>query len=194
MKRLVTQFDNGLSGVAIATPTCSSCCCCCCCLATSIASSSLLARRVRVETLRKKIVGSASLTALAALFIPVTGVLVYAVYKLINLSQKCMVSTINYGTPTSYGGVQSYSYPVCTRPAYSAIPILSFVMPVLVLTYIYTRAKMQKPLLRGFVVTIFIGILMAAEAWGGALLILTGVGGIAYLISIPFLIGIINVY
>jgi hypothetical protein len=45
MIKLVTQFDNEKSRMALATPTCGACsCCCCCCLISTLAVSAVSAR------------------------------------------------------------------------------------------------------------------------------------------------------
>jgi hypothetical protein len=184
MKRQITQFDNDRTNATIATPTCSSCCCCCCCLTTTLASSTILARRINKEAREKRIKDPVGLTLLAALFLPVIGVITYLLIFAINSNfGKCIQQTYDNGL----GGTDSYQY--CSTPGttpYIIIPIVLLVA-IFVLSYLYVRVKMGKPVLRAVIVTAIVATAFVAEGIGGAMLILTGVGGIVYLIAIPFL-------
>jgi len=71
------------------------------------------------------------------------------------------------------------------------IPI-ALVASILVLSYLYARVKMGKSILRAVVVTLIISVAFTVEFFGGAILILTGVGGIVYLCLIPFLYGAVQ--
>ena len=190
MKALQTQFDNKRLSNAVATPTCSSCCCCCCCLATSIASSSLLAQRISKEGKKHQVINRHMLTVLAALFVPITGALVYFGFWTLNLLlRSCTERSYEFS-----GYLGNEGYKVCTNPgATSTIPLL-IIAPFLVLLYLYARVRIEKPLKRAALVTALIAIAFTAEFFGGAILILTGVGGIIYLIMIPIIVGWISVW
>ncbi|MCA9332410.1 hypothetical protein KDA00_00895 [Candidatus Saccharibacteria bacterium] len=189
MKALRTQFDDMRLSNAVATPTCSSCCCCCCCLATSIASSSLLAQRIAKEGERHDVFNRHVLTILATLFVPIVGVLVYFGFWTINtLFSTC--TTHNYSGLYRRGA----TYEVCTNPGSAAILPLLVIVPFLVLFYLYARVRIENPLKRALLVTAIIAIAFTAEFFGGAFLILTGVGGLAYLIMIPIIVGWISVW
>ncbi len=186
MKALQTQFDGKRLSNAVATPTCSSCCCCCCCLATSIASSTLLAQRIAKEGEQHKVMNRHLLTILAALFVPVVGILVYFGFWTINLvAHRCTLIT---------GDIGSSPYTVCTTPGSAWVIPLLIVVPLLVLTYLYARVRVQKPFIRAIMVTALIVAAFIGEATGGAMLILTGVGGIVYLILVPVVVGWITVW
>jgi hypothetical protein len=184
MKRQITQFDNDRNNATVATPTCSSCCCCCCCLTTTLASSTILARRVNQDTRQKRIKDPVGLTILAALFLPVIAGITYLLTFAINKDfGRCIQQSYDNGI----GGTNSYQY--CSTPAsnlYILIPI-ALIVAILVLSYLYVRIKMGKPVLRAVIVTAIVATAFVAEGVGGAILILTGVGGIIYLIAIPFL-------
>jgi hypothetical protein len=60
--------------------------------------------------------------------------------------------------------------------------------------YLYARVRIEKPVKRAALVTTLIAIAFTAELFGGAALILTGVGGIAYLIMVPIVVGWITVW
>jgi integral membrane sensor domain MASE1 len=188
MKRQITQFDNERSSASVATPTCSSCCCCCCCLTTTLASSTLLARRINQEAKQKKIKDPIGLTLLAALFLPVIGALTYLLTFAINKDfGHCTQQTYTY----SFG---SSSYQFCSNPAnnlYVIAPI-AILVSIFVLSYLYVRVKMGKPVLRAVIVTAIVAAAFVAEGIGGAILILTGVGGIIYLLLIPVLFGAVQ--
>lgn len=190
MKALQTQFDDKRLSNAVATPTCSSCCCCCCCLATSIASSTLLVQRVAKEGEKHQVFNRHLLTVLAALFVPITGALAYFGFWTIDvLLRACTDQT--YEFPGSLGNDH---YTVCTNPGAAwTIPLL-VVAPFLVLLYLYTRVHIKNPLKRATLVTALIAIAFTAEFFGGAALILTGVGGIVYLIMVPIVVGWITVW
>lgn len=190
MKALQTQFDDKRLTNAVATPTCSSCCCCCCCLATSIASSTLLAQRIAKEGERHQVFNRHMLTVLAALFVPIVGALVYFGFWTINmLLRTCTEHTYQFSS--SYG---PDSYTVCTNPGAASIIPLLIIAPFLVLLYLYARVHIEKPVKRAALVTTLIAIAFTAEFFGGAALILTGVGGIVYLIMIPIVVGWITVW
>jgi hypothetical protein len=184
MKRQITQFDNDRNNATVATPTCSSCCCCCCCLTTTLASSTILARRINQEARQKKIKDPVGLTVLAALFLPVIAGITYLLTFAINKHfGQCIQQTYDNG----FGGNNSYQY--CSTPAsnlYVLIPI-ALIVAILVLSYLYVRVKMVKPVLRAVIVTAIVVSAFVAEGVGGAMLILTGFGGIIYLIAIPIL-------
>jgi hypothetical protein len=189
MKALQTQFDDKRLSNAVATPTCSSCCCCCCCLATSIASSSLLAQRIGKEGEKHQIHHRHLLTVLAALFVPIVGALVYFGFWTINtLLQTC--TQHSYSSPV--GGQATYT--VCTNPGSSWIIPLLIIAPLLVLWFLYSQVKIAKPLGRAVLVTMLIAVAFALEFIGGAMLVITGVGAVAYLILVPVVIGGISVW
>ncbi len=188
MKALATQFDNKRLSSAVATPTCSSCCCCCCCLATSIASSTLLAQRIGKEGEKHQVFNRHLLTVLAALFVPIVGVLVYLGFWTINkLLRTCAEHSYH-----SLVGQESYT--VCTNPGAGWIIPLLIIVPFLVLLYLYTRVHIKNPLKRAALVTALIAVAFTAELFGGAVLITTGVGGIVYLVLIPIVVGWITVW
>lgn len=190
MKTLQTQFDDKRLSNAVATPTCSSCCCCCCCLATAIASSTLLAQRVAKEGEKHQVSNRHLLTVLAALFVPITGALVYFGYWTINL----LLRTCTDRTYEFSGSLGSDHYTVCTNPGPAWIIPLLIIAPFLVLLYLYSRVRIENPLKRAILVTALIAVAFTAEFLGGAALILTGVGGIVYLIMIPIVVGWITVW
>lgn len=190
MKVLQTQFDDKRLSNAVATPTCSSCCCCCCCLATSIASSTLLAQRVAKEGEKHQVFNRHLLTVLAALFVPIVGVLVYLGFWTINLLLRTCTEH-SYQFSSSLG---RESYTVCTNPGAGWIIPLLIIAPFLVLLYLYARVRIENPLKRATLVTALIAVAFTAEFFGGAALILTGVGGIVYLILVPIIVGWITVW
>ena len=176
MKKRVSQFDNDKHLATVATPTCSSCCCCCCCcLASTLSSSTILARRVHRETKEKKIKSPITLVVLAALFLPVIILIAWGLHSLINSAfEECTQETI---------------YTVCNAPANSLLlPILGLVS-ILILGYIYIRAKMPKPWLRATLVTFIVWGAIAIEAILVGMLILNtaGIALMPYLISVPFI-------
>jgi hypothetical protein len=189
MKRQITQFDNDRNNATVATPTCSSCCCCCCCLTTTLASSTILARRVNKEAREKRIKDPIGLTILAALFLPVIAGITYLFTFAINKNfGQCIQQTYNYGLSDS----NSYQY--CSTPGsspYILIP-LAVLVSIFVLSYLYVRVKIGRPVLRAVIVTAIIATAFVAEGVGGAMLILTGFGGIIYLISLPILFGAVQ--
>jgi len=189
MKALPTQFDNKRLSSAVATPTCSSCCCCCCCLATSVTASTLLAQRIAKEGKKHQVFNRNVLTVLAALFVPIVAALVYFGFWTINmLLRRC--------TDRTYGisGYSDQHYTVCTNPGAAWIIPLLIIAPFLVLLYLYARVRMRNPLGRATLVTALIAVAFTAEFFGGAILILTGVGGIVYIILVPVIIGWITVW
>lgn len=188
MKALQTQFDNKRLSNAVATPTCSSCCCCCCCLATSVAASSLLAQRIRKEGAKHQVPNRHLLTVLAAFFMPVVGVLAYFGFWPINRFLNQLLSTC---TEHSYS---DRAYTVCTKPGALAIGPLLLIVSFLVLWFLYTQVRIEKPVKRAALVTVLIAIAFTAELFAGANLIHTGVGGIAYLIMIPIIVGWISAW
>jgi hypothetical protein len=143
-----------------------------------------LARRINKEAREKRIKDPIGLTLLAALFLPVIGAITYLLIFAINSNfGKCIQQTYGNGL----GGADSYQY--CSTPGtspYIIIPIVLLVA-IFVLSYLYVRVKMGKPVLRAVIVTVIVATAFVAEGIGGAMLILTGVGGIVYLIAIPFL-------
>jgi hypothetical protein len=184
MKALQTQFDNQRLSSAVATPTCSSCCCCCCCLATSVAASSLLAQRVGKEGEKHQIEHRHLYTVLAALFVPIVGLLVYLGFWTIN-------SFLSSCTNRSYSdGGEIYS--VCTNPGAATIWPLLFIVPMVVLWFLYSRVHIEQPVKRAAWVTALIAVAFTVELFAGAVLILTGAGGIVYLILVPLIVGWIS--
>lgn len=185
MKRQISQFDTGRLTVAVATPTCSSCCCCCCCLTTAVASSSILTKRIATETKANNISNRKSLLAISALFVPISVAVGYFGFWLINI----VASTCTTKTYESYGSGPANTYEICTNPAANfALPIV-IISPFVVLTYLYTRAKIPHPKRRAILAMIVIAVGFAIEFFAGAAMIL-GSAGILYLISIPFLWGL----
>ncbi len=190
MKALQTQFDDKRLSNAVATPTCSSCCCCCCCLATSIASSTLLAQRVAKEGEKHQVFNRHLLTVLAALFVPIVGGLVYiGFWTISSLLKTCTEYSAQY-----YGSANNDSYTVCTNASVAWIIPLLITTVFLVLLYLYARVRIKNPVQRATLVTTLIVIAFTIEFFGGAILILTGVGGIVYLILIPIVVGWITVW
>lgn len=190
MKALQTQFDDKRLSNAVATPTCSSCCCCCCCLATSIAASSLLAQRVGKEGEKHQVHNRHLLTVLSALFVPLVGILVYLGFWIINsLLKTCTEKTYEFSS--SYG---PDTYTICTNPGAASIIPLLIIAPMLVLWFLYSRVHIEKPVKRAVLVTVLIAIAFSIEFFAGAFLILTGIGGIVYLIMVPVIIGWISVW
>jgi hypothetical protein len=143
-----------------------------------------LARRINKEVREKRVKDPIGLTLLAALFLPVIGAITYLLIFAINSNfGKCIQQTYDNGL----GGSNSYQY--CSTPGtspYIIIPIVLLVA-IFVLSYLYVRVRMGRPVLRAVIVTAIVATAFVAEGIGGAMLILTGVGGIAYLIAIPFL-------
>ena len=130
------------------------------------------------------------LTALAALFVPIVGILVYLGFWTINtLLRTCTEHSYKF---SSYLGRESYV--VCTNPGAAWIIPLLILAPFLVLSYLYSRVRIVNPLKRAALVTALIAVAFSAEFFGGAVLILTGVGGIVYLIMIPVVVGWITVW
>jgi cytochrome bd-type quinol oxidase subunit 2 len=160
MKALQTQFDDKRLSNAVATPTCSSCCCCCCCLTTTLASSTILARRINKEAREKRVKDPVGLALLAALFLPVIGVITYLLIFAINSNfGKCIQQTYDDGL----GGTDSYQY--CSAPGtspYVIIPIVLLVA-IFVLSYLYVRVKMGKPILRAVIVTAIVATAFVSE-------------------------------
>lgn len=190
MKALQTQFDTRRLSNAVATPTCSSCCCCCCCLATSIASSTLLAQRVAKEGENHQVFNRHMLTILAALFVPIVGALVYFGFWTINtILRTCTEHTYEFAT-----SVGNESYTVCTNPGSTWIIPLLIIMPFLVLLYLYARVHIQHPIRRALLVTTLIAIAFTLEFIAGAALILTGFGGLVYLLMVPVIVGWITIW
>ncbi|MCA9323808.1 hypothetical protein KC992_01770 [Candidatus Saccharibacteria bacterium] len=96
------------------------------------------------------------------------------------MSRTCSTHTYN-----SYRGGTSYSYEACTNTASAYILPIIVVSPLLVLAYLYMRAKIPHPWRRAIAATAVIGIGTAIEFFAGAFLILSS-AGVLYLISIPF--------
>lgn len=190
MKTLKTQFDDHRLSSAVATPTCSSCCCCCCCLATTVASSTLLAQRVAKEGERHHVADRYILTVIAALFVPIVGALMYAgAVLLLELTKSCTQESY---FSTTLNGPRSYN--VCSNPTAGFVLPLLILIPFAVLFYLYSRVYVAKPAKRAALVTVLIAISFIAEFFAGAFLILTGIGGIAYLLLIPVFVGWITVW
>lgn len=125
------------------------------------------------------------LTVLSALFVPIVGALVYLGFWLINsMLSSCTEKTYRY----------SEAYTVCTNPGAAAIWPLLIIAPFLVLWFLYSRVQIEKPVKRALLVTTLIAVAFTAEFFGGAVLILTGVGGIVYLILVPIIVGWITVW
>jgi len=130
------------------------------------------------------------LTVLAALFVPITGAIVYFGFWTINLILRtCTDQTYNYS-----GSIGNQHYTVCTNPGATWIIPLLIIAPFLVLSYLYARVHIKNPLKRATLVTALIAIAFMAEFFVGAALILTGVGGIVYLIMVPIVVGWITVW
>ena len=185
MKRQITQFDNGRTNATVATPTCSSCCCCCCCLTTTLASSTILAARINRDARKKKVKDPVGLTILAALFLPAIALATYLITYAINEAfGHCTTQVVD-------GSISGETYQLCSQPAntlFVALPI-GLIVSVLILRYLYTRVKMKRPLTRAVIVTVVVGLAFVVEAIGGALLILSGSGGVIYLFLVPVLCG-----
>ena len=180
MKALATQFDDRRLSNAVATPICSSCCCCCCCLATSVASSSLLAQRIAKEGEEKQVPNRHILTVFGALFLPITGLLVYLAFWSVNsfLQVGCNPEVVS----------------TCGSASTSAIIPLIFIVPTLILWFLYSQVSMKNPGLRALGIMALITLAFVVEFFAGAAMILTGVGGIVYLILVPIIIGWISVW
>lgn len=183
MQRQITQFDNGRTNATVATPTCSSCCCCCCCLTTTITSSTLLARRINREARAKRVKDPVGLTVLAALFLPVIGVLAYLlVWAIDRVSKHC--STV-LADPVD--GL-SYQYQYCSQPAHTALVLVPVgaIVSISVLAYLYARVKMKRPVLRAAVVAVLVSVAFVGEGIGGGLLLLRGFA-LVYVCAVPIL-------
>lgn len=193
MKALATQFDDRRLATAVATPTCSSCCCCCCCLATSIASSSLLAQRIAKEGEKHQVPSRHLLTVLSALFVPITAGLVYMGFWTLNLIfTTCTMRTYDGLIHSTHNHADTYT--VCTNPGAASVLPLMVIAPFLVLWFLYARVHIEKPIKRALLVTSLIAVAFTAEFFGGAFLILTGIGAVGYLIMIPIVVGWISVW
>ena len=145
-----------------------------------------MARRVDAEAKAKRIRDPNGLTLLAALFLPVTATLTYLILGVINH----YVGRCSWIVERNAG----YSYQYCSQPAnalYVLIPV-AVLVNILVLAYLYTRVKMPRPALRAIIVTSVVWLAFIAEGIGGAMLILTGVGGIVYICLIPILYGAVQ--
>ena len=180
MKALATQFDNRRLSSAVATPTCSSCCCCCCCLATSIASSSLLAQRINREAKVKNVPNRGLLVTAGALYIPIIALVSYLLAYTLSVFRYANETIVYAGF---VGGlISSLFVPACIM--------------VGILWFLYSKVAIQNPLKRAFLVTLLVGVSFVIEFVGGAALILftAGVGAIAYLVLIPFIVGWISVW
>jgi hypothetical protein len=86
------------------------------------------------------------------------------------------------------------SYTICTNPASTTAIPLAIGVAFAVLAYLYFRVHVPKPFARAALVTVLIAVAFAGEVFGGAALILTGFGGIFYLIMIPIVVGWITVW
>jgi len=164
MKALANQFDDSRLTNAVATPTCSSCCCCCCCLATMVTSSALLSSRVNKEAKIKAIPHRALLTIIAALFIPISAFLTYLGFWTISiLLRSCTTETY---------GLSNYPTEVCTNPGAGMIAPLMIILNVIILTFLYKKVRMKKPLVRSLLVMSLISFAFGIEFAGGAITIL----------------------
>lgn len=176
MKALPTQFDDRSLSGAVATPTCGGCCCCCCCcLATTITSTSLLTQRIAKDTKTNNIANRGWLIALAVLIGPIT--------TLVSVIVNYMDSLI--ATNLSILNVQANLILGILTP---------FALLLLALRYLYGQVHVNKPLKRAILVTVLISVAFVLEFFGGAFLILNGIGGIIYLLIVPVIVGWINVW
>lgn len=187
MKKLISQFDTRKFGIYVTTPSCCGCCCCCCCsLATSITSSVLLAKRINHEGKVKNIPYKNLYVALAALFLPIAGLISYALIGLVgNTLQRC--STVTRGGSRFY---PEQVYTNCTSPVANYFWVIAALVFIGVLAFLYYQVKLKHPLSRAFLVVMAIAGLMVAEAFVGAFLILSS-AGIGYLIAIPFMFALV---
>lgn len=188
MKRQITQFDNDRTNATVATPTCSSCCCCCCCLTTAVTSSTLLAMRINKQAKSNRVRDPSGLTLLAALFIPVIAAVTYLIVGAVNkVYGYCLTDKLN--TYSSFAN----SYQVCSKPAdtfYFIAPV-GFLVTVGVLYYLYRRVRMHQPVTRSVFISLIVWVAFIGEGIGGAILLLTGIGGPVYLCLVPVLFGLI---
>lgn len=188
MKRLPTEFDSNRLSQTVATPTCSSCCCCCCCLATTISASSLLGQRINQEAKQKHIPNATALTFAAYLFVPIVLAISYAIYSLLTpILSKCSIEYYD-----GYSGSQSYQS--CSNGATALVLPVIIATILLVLWFLYSRIHFEHPWKRSFLVASVFAVAFVAEFFGGAALILTGVGGIVYLVLVPVIIGWITIW
>lgn len=154
-----------------------------------ISSSSLLAQRINREAKAHHTSDRAGLTILAALFVPVVLALVYGIFRVLSsILQDCTTRT--YSSPSMSG----YSYQVCRNPANALLLPIAIGSLVFVLWYLYKRVGIEGPLKRSLLVATLFSIAFTAEFFGGAMLILTGVGGIVYLCLVPVVIGWLSVW
>ncbi len=187
MKTLTTQFERNPFGATVATPTCSSCCCCCCCLAATISTSSLLAQRINKEAKAIELRHRRWWVALAALFLPITGGITYVFSWIIpRLTQNCWNHFDDYSGDTLR--VCAPSDDVAALIVVAAISIIGFV------ALLYWRVKFPRPLGRAVLVTVLYVAAFMLELIGGAALILTGAGGVVYLILVPVIVGWISAW
>lgn len=190
MKKVATQFDTLRHSTTISTPSCcGSSSCCCCCLATTIASSSLLAQRINKEAKREGLRSRKLLVLVAALFLPLAGLLTYAGWRLTNsLTRTC--ATESY---SDVYGVNEYLQ--CTSPGNNALFLLVFFFPALVLWFLYSRVHIDKPVRRALMITGLIAVGFIAEFFvTGYMLMLTPLPPILYLIFVPLAVGWISVW
>lgn len=75
-----------------------------------------------------------------------------------------------------------------------AIWPLLIIVPFLVLLYLYARVHVKNPAKRAAFVTALIGGTFIIEFFAGAALIVTGAGGIVYLLMVPVVVGWITVW
>lgn len=168
LQRQVTQFDTARTQASIATPTCSSCCCCCCCLGASVAAT--VALPIDIDQVTPKKTPSALKTQakiIAGSAVPATilfWVIAFSFFQ--GLSNNLL--------------------------ALSFISIAVLSIPLLVITFLaYRTASTPKSGVRALAATAIIASTIAAEAFIGMMLILSGVpyiyliGAIIFAIAVP---------
>ncbi len=182
MKALANQFDDSRLTNAVATPTCSSCCCCCCCLATMVTSSALLSIRVDKEAKLKSVPNRMVYVIIAALFIPISGIITYLGFW--------TISTLLKSCTTETYGIANYSTKVCSNPGGGVIAPLMIIVTLLILTFLYKEVRMKKPFIRSVIVMTLISIAFGIEFILGAISVLSffpAYIGVAILISLSII-------
>jgi hypothetical protein len=168
MKTLPTQFDNSRLSNAVATPTCSSCCCCCCCLVTSVTSTTVVAQQIAKAGKLHHVKNRQIYTSIAALFALIVGGLLYASYTALN-------QVVRTCTDVSTAKIN------CTNLSAKWLLPLVFILSLIVLSFLYYKVKINKPLIHAFKMSVIIALSLALELLIGVRIILAigGYGGLA---------------
>lgn len=119
------------------------------------------------------------LTVIAALFVPITGLLSYASFWVMSLIlNNCYQNNLA-------------TYSNCTEPGGYAGIIIQILLPFLFLWFLYKKVYMENPAKRALLVTALIAVAFTMEFVAGAFIVLAGFG-IGYLIVVPFIIGFLS--